>query len=77
MIRLDCVRLNRWWGRIAPDRLPRSENEFRALALVLRGVDQLLGGEEPTDLEFIEYVLHSPAVAEARLRYAPVGSKRQ
>ena len=76
MIRLDCVRLNRWWGRLVPDRPPRTEVEFETLNMVLRGVDALLAGRDP-DAEFTERVLGHPAVAEARLRYAPVGSKSQ
>jgi hypothetical protein len=66
--------LNRQYWRLELGRLPHSENEFRALALVLRGVDEVLRGETPTDPDFIEYVLGSRAVAEARLRLAPVGS---
>jgi hypothetical protein len=68
MIRLDCVCLDRWWGRLVPDRLPRTDTEFRMLHVVLCGLERLLAGETPTDPQFIEYVLHSPEV----LRRMPV-----
>jgi hypothetical protein len=76
MIVLDAINLNRQYGRLVLDRPPRTEIEFHVLAVMLKGVDQLLAGEEP-DAEFTENFLTHPAVQEAILRYAPVGAKVQ
>lgn len=77
MIVLDCINLNRRYGRLEPDRLPQTEVEFHALAVVLRGLDELLDGREPTDPEFIEHVLGSPQVQQRILEYMPTAGKAQ
>jgi hypothetical protein len=74
MILLDGINLDRQYWRLELDRMPRTEVEFRALNMVLRGVDDLLAGREPGE-EFRERILRHPAVAEARLRYAPAAGK--
>jgi len=59
------------------DRPPRTETEFRVLAVMLRGVDQLLAGEQPTDPEFIEYVLGSPEIQRRIFELTPTAGKVQ
>jgi hypothetical protein len=76
MILLDGINLQRRYWRLELDRLPRTGAEFETLNMVLRGVDALLAGRAPGE-EFTERVLGHPAVREAMLRYAPVGSKSQ
>jgi hypothetical protein len=75
MIVLEGINLNREFGKLELDRQPRSDAEFRALNMILRGLDDLLAGREP-GAEFTTHVLTHPAVQEARLRYAPVGRKQ-
>jgi len=73
MARLEAISLVRNYGTVVLDHLP-NENEFRALAVMLKGVDQLLAGQEPTDPDFVEHFMHSPEV----LRRMPVlASKTQ
>jgi hypothetical protein len=77
MIALDCINLNRRYGKLELDHPPRTEAEFHALHIVTRGLDQLLAGEEPTDLEFIEHVLGSPEVQRRILELMPAAGKVQ
>ena len=72
---LDAINLQRNYGTLVLDRLP-NEIEFHALAVMLKGIDQLLAGEQPTE-EFTRNFLRHPAVQQARLRYARVASKTQ
>jgi hypothetical protein len=74
---LEAINLNRRWGTVVPDRLPQSDIEFHALHIVLEGVDELWEGREPSNPEFVEFVMGSPAVQEARLRWAPAAGETQ
>jgi hypothetical protein len=73
MIVLEAISLRRNYGTVVLDKMP-NESEFRALAVMLRGVDQLLAGEQPT-VEFTETFVHHPAVEQARLRYVPAAGR--
>jgi hypothetical protein len=73
---LQAISLRRTYGTVVPDHLP-NEVEFHALAMVLKGVDQLLAGEEPTDPEFIEYVLGSREIQRRILELMPAAGKAQ
>ena len=69
---LECVNLDRTWGRIVPDRPPRSQSEFHALHVVTRGIDALFAGREP-DQEFRRNFMEHPLVQEGILKLMPTG----
>ena len=70
---LECVDLNRPWGRLRVDHLP-NDNEFHALHVVVRGLDALLAGRDPGD-EFTERILGHPEVQRRLLAWTPPAGK--
>jgi hypothetical protein len=72
MAMLDCINLNRRYGKVLPDRPARNETEFRALAVALKGIDDLFEGREPTP-EFRQNFLESEQVQQALLVFLPAG----
>jgi hypothetical protein len=74
MIVLEAINLERPWGRLVPDRPPRTEAEFETLAMVLRGVDALLAGRDPGE-EFTERILRHPEVQRRLLEWTPPAGK--
>jgi len=74
---LEAINLNRRWGKPVLDRQPRTETEFEVLRALLCLADELFEGRPPSNPEFARFILDSPQVREAALRFAPAAGNTQ